>query len=159
MLIQCISDFLKRLVYKERSPHKLALSFCVGVYIAFSPFLFLHTIMIFLFSWLFALNGTVTFAAAYGVNNPWTMVFIYSADYVMGTWFFTHVLDVNSLHINPRWMAFINEPLQSYLGIEGVSFWAFMIGGNLLGIAIGSILYPVMRHIFTRLSTIIHGTM
>lgn len=157
MVVQRIISFFKKMALKDRSPRKLALSFCVGLYIAFSPFLFLHTVMIFLFSWLFALNLAVTFAVAYGVNNPWTMVFIYSVDYIFGSWFLERLLGVNVLQGNPAWMSVINGPLRSLTGIEGFSFWAFMIGGNLLGILLGVILYPVMNYIFNKLVRVVHG--
>lgn len=49
MIGQGIYRLLKAMVFKERSVHILALSFSLGVYIAFSPFIGLHTIMIFFY--------------------------------------------------------------------------------------------------------------
>src|SRR5581483_10373754 len=72
---------LKNLADQEHCSTKLALSFCVGVYIAFSPFIGLHTVMTFIFVWLFGLNLAATFTASWLINNPWTMIPIYSTDY------------------------------------------------------------------------------
>ena len=47
---------------------------------------------------------------------------------------------------NPSWMEFINVPLRTYTGVEGISFWSFMIGGNLLGLLFSVMLYPVVKH-------------
>jgi len=125
-----ITNVFKRLVLKERSPRMLALSFCVGVYIAFSPYLFMHTAMIFVFAWLFSLNFPAVFAAAYLVNNPWTLVPIYTADYFVGEFLLRTVCGLNTLQLNPSWMSFINKPIVQYTGINGISFWSFMLGGQ-----------------------------
>lgn len=144
-----IKQFVYHLALKERSPHKLALSCCLGIYIAFSPYVGFHTILIFLLSWLFALNPVVTFTSSYIFNNPWTMVPLYLADYLFGKWFLCYI-GIDAMAINPSWMSWINEPLQHYTGISGISFWAFMVGGNLLGIIFSVILYPVLLFFFIR---------
>jgi uncharacterized protein (DUF2062 family) len=58
-------------------PHKLALAFAIGVFIAFSPWLGLHVISCFFFAWLFRVSKVVVLAGAF-VNNPWTMVPMYA---------------------------------------------------------------------------------
>jgi uncharacterized protein (DUF2062 family) len=79
-----VQKFFKKCMGSETSAHKLALSFCLGAYIAFSPFLGLHTAMVFVLGWLSRLNIPIIMAATHVVNNPWTMVPIYSADYGIG---------------------------------------------------------------------------
>jgi uncharacterized protein (DUF2062 family) len=58
-------------------PHKLALAFAIGVFIAFSPWLGLHVISCFFFAWIFRVSKVVVLAGAF-VNNPWTMVPMYA---------------------------------------------------------------------------------
>jgi len=157
-MLKWCKNFFEKLVVKERSPKVLALSFCVGVYIAFSPYIFLHTLMAFAFSWIFSLNLAVVFAASCMINNPWTLVPIYTVDYLFGQWFLTFVLGVNSMSLNPHWMDPVNSFIYSYTGIQGVSFWAFMIGGNLLGLIISVIMYPVVRCIFLNICNGIYIT-
>ena len=152
-----IINVFKRLILKDRSPRMLALSFCVGVYIAFSPYLFMHTAMVFVFAWVFSLHLPAVFAAAYLVNNPWTLVPIYTSDYFVGEFLLRTVCGFDTLQLNPAWMTFINKPIAHYTGISGISFWSFMLGGNLLGLLAGVMLYPVLKRIFATMSTRVYG--
>lgn len=135
---------------KERSVKKLAFSFCLGIYIAFSPFVGFHTIMVFVLAWLLSLNTAVLFASTYLINNPWTMVPIYTSDYVVGSWFLSWFYQ-DAITYNPEWMNWINVQLAHYIGIQHISLWAFLIGGNLLGITLGFMFYPVMKKVFEQL--------
>lgn len=71
----------KRLFLLNDTPERLALAFALGVFLAFSPLLGLHTILAFCFSFLFGLNRVAMLVGVF-VNNPWTLVPIYGA----GTW-------------------------------------------------------------------------
>jgi len=152
MVLKKIRKFLETLVLKERNPNTLALSFCLGVFIAFSPFICFHSALIILFCWLFSLNLAVAFASTWLVNNPWTMVPVYWTDYVFGNWFLRTFLGIDPVALNPTWMNSLNRFICSYTGISGLSFWGFMIGGNLLGILVSIILYPIVKIIFKRVS-------
>ncbi|KKP29747.1 MAG: hypothetical protein UR12_C0003G0021 [candidate division TM6 bacterium GW2011_GWF2_30_66] len=151
LIIKSFKSFFEKLVLKEKSPKILALSFCAGIYIAFCPFVGFHTVMVFAFSWFFSLNFAVTLASSVFVNNPWTMVPIYSMDYVFGDLFFK-LFGINPLSFNPSWMDAFNSLAFKYTGVSGISFWSFMIGGNLLGIIISVILYPIARSSFEKIS-------
>jgi uncharacterized protein (DUF2062 family) len=66
-----------RSIFKlDDSPSRLASAFALGVFIAFSPTIGLHTISCFLFAWMFRLSKLVVFTAAF-INNPWTMIPMY----------------------------------------------------------------------------------
>lgn len=132
--------FFKSLLKREYCAHKFALSCCIGAYIAFSPFIGLHTIMVFLFSWLFALNTATMFAVSFLINNPWTMVPVYGSGYLVGNWF----LNFSNIIVSTGtgdWCSILSK-------YSSNSLLAFLVGGNLLGLAIGGILYPVMLYIF-----------
>lgn len=122
------------------SPHKLALSFCTGIYIAFSPFPGAHTIMMFIFKWMLGLNFPVLFIAT-SINNPWTMIPFFSLDYVFGYWF-VHVC----IGWEPSWVI----SLVKIFGYGKICLWSFLIGGNLLGIACGLLCYPIVYYIFKK---------
>jgi uncharacterized protein (DUF2062 family) len=145
-----IKDFLLQLTLHERSPEKLALSFCIGNYIAFSPFPGLHTVMIFAFAWLFQLNFSVTFAAAYTINNPFTALPLYLGDYFFGYWLVHDYLHVDVQRFTPSFVKSIESFLQT-LGIVNPCFWSFIVGGNVLGIALSLLLYPCMKYTFKKL--------
>jgi len=130
----------------ERCPRQLSLSFCLGVYIAFSPFVGLHTAMVFLFSWLFALNFTVLLTVSCCINNPWTMVPVYGAGHLVGDWLFA-LFRCDGLQWNPWWVKSLNVSIAPYLGGTHISLWSFLIGGNLLGIVMSIAVYPIIKSI------------
>jgi uncharacterized protein (DUF2062 family) len=57
-------------------PHKLALAFALGVFIAFSPTIGLHIVSCLVLAWVFRLSKLVILTASF-VNNPWTIVPMY----------------------------------------------------------------------------------
>jgi uncharacterized protein (DUF2062 family) len=124
----------------------------VGTYIAFSPFIGAHTIMVFAFSWLFKLNIPVTFAASAGINNPLTAIPVYLSDYFFGYWFLYKKLQLTQLH-NPAWMNIFEGFCINKLGINAPCIWSFLIGGNLLGIIIAMIAYPASKYLFSSMIT------
>lgn len=153
MVGEFIRSFITRLAKLEKCPRQLALTFCIGVYIAFSPFVGLHTAMVFLFSWLFALNFTVLLAVSVFINNPWTMVPVYGAGHLVGDYLVAlFKWDLSSL--NPWWISSLNAIIMPYLGGIKVCLWSFLIGGNLLGVAVSLLLYPIIKVILqNRLAT------
>lgn len=153
-----IKKFFKKLIYQERSPEKLAISFCIGNYIAFSPFPCLHTVMVFLFSWLFKLNLGVTLASSCFINNPWTLIPIYAADYAFGHWLVKSVFNFNFTHLDPWWMSYINNFCEKTIGVAKPCIWSFLIGGNVLGVVLSFLLYPIMKKIFAYYLSVEFGT-
>lgn len=141
---------LKSLVTHEQCPRMLAYSFCLGVYIAFSPFIGLHTLMAFAFAWLFRAHLPAIFAGSLLINNPWTMVPVYTSDYLFGHWLFEWVLGFNLQGLNPAWMSSVNGLLAN-IGLAGVSLWSFLLGGNLLGVLAGVMLYPLVKRFFAQM--------
>lgn len=73
-----LRDQLRRLLYLNESPHRTALAFAVGAFIAFSPTYGLHTISVFVLAWAFRLNAAAVLAGSL-INNPWTVVPILGA--------------------------------------------------------------------------------
>jgi uncharacterized protein (DUF2062 family) len=141
--------FVDSLLAKEQSPRKLALSVSVGNYIAFSPYLGLHTVMVFVVCFIWNLNLAVTMATSYFINNPWTAIPIYVADYLFGYWLIHDVFAIEHLLYTPEWLQSTEQFLHAKLGIPIPSFWSFLIGGNALGIITSLVLYPVSKRFFT----------
>jgi len=155
MIKEKILTYCRHMIKREKSVHTLALSVSVGVFIAFSPYIFFHTIMIFVLSWLLNLNLVITFAVTYAVNNPWTMCFVYLADYLTGD-FILRMASCSPVLMNPSWMNWVNGQLCAYTGLSGLSFWSFMVGGNLLAVLFSVMLYPIMKNICIRMSRNMH---
>ena len=75
---------LRRLLAVDDPPERTALAFSIGVFIAFSPFLGLHTIMATLIAFLFRFNKIAIYTGTF-VNNPFlTLVPIIAASYALG---------------------------------------------------------------------------
>lgn len=140
-----ICSFIKN----ERCPRRLAFSVSLAVFIAFSPFVGFHTAMVFLFAWLFALNAAVLLAISMLINNPWTMVPIYAADHVVGDRIFS-LFGIDGMNLNPDWVCSVNAWISHYTGLEGISLWAFLVGGNLLSIVLAITIYPIIRYVSIR---------
>lgn len=130
----------------ERCPRRLAFSVSLAVFIAFSPFVGFHTAMVFLFAWLFALNAAILLAISMLINNPWTMVPIYAADHIVGDHLF-YLCGINGMELNPDWVSSVNNWICYYTGLNGISFWAFLVGGTLLSIVLALIVYPIIRYV------------
>jgi uncharacterized protein (DUF2062 family) len=150
LLMQKIVSALRSMAAKEQSATRLTRSFCLGNYIAFSPFIALHTVMAIGISWLLNLNTAITVLVSYGINNPWTAIPIYTVDYLFGRWLLYSLLKINIRAYNPLWIMALEQKFAYYLGIKEFCFWSFMLGGNILGIVTSIILYPVMYPLFRR---------
>ncbi len=132
---------IKELLNLNDSPKKIALAFSVGVFIAFSPILGFHTLMVVLVAWLFRLNPLALIIGAF-VNNPWTFTPLYGGC----LWFGVYLYGGASVFPQVSWqnltfLAFI-ENLKPYIG-------PFFLGTILMGIFFAVISY-FMTYYFIR---------
>jgi len=125
---------------------KQALSLAIGVYVAFCPFIGLHTIMMLFLTWIFALNGSLMIGFSYLINNPWTMIPIYFFGYKVGL----YILDISNLNNLPElfFINYLNAFLYKYFDSQGISGWAFLVGGNFVGFVIGFFTYCIALMVF-----------
>lgn len=149
MIFARIRSLITRMIASERCPSRLALTCALGIYIGISPLVGLHTAMIFLFGWMFALSIPMLFAVSVFIHNPWTMMPVYAIDHLFGKWLFT-TLEIDYLQWDPAWVETCNAFLQQHTGITGLSLTAFLVGGNLLGIGVSVMLYPLMKRFFAK---------
>ena len=126
-------------ITSNSSPQKLSQSFCVGIYIAFSPFPGMHTIMMFAAQSLFRLNFPIMFFST-SFNNPWTIIPFFAFDYYFGHWL---------LHSFFKWNPGLNISLEKIFGSGKICIISFLAGGNILGIACACLSYPIMLYMFS----------
>jgi uncharacterized protein (DUF2062 family) len=137
---------LRVLVQVEDSPHRTALSFAIGVWIAFSPLLGIHTGMALAIAFLFRLGRAPMLLGAY-VNNPWTLTPLYMSGTLLGC----ALLGVSSAGLagidwSLHGMAFYRallEHLRPYV-------WPYVVGNTVLGTLSGLAAYFVLRRILER---------
>ena len=135
----------RRLLTLDDPPERTALAFAVGVFIAFSPFLGLHTIMATLAAFIFRFNKIAIFTGTF-INNPFlTLVPIIIASYAVGA-----LLLGRPLRIPPEGIELLKEPhlltgdYYRKLFHEGWQIvWPFTIGGMILSVVCSLIAYPV----------------
>ncbi len=125
----------------EESPHRIALAFGVGVWIAFCPAFGIHTVMALAIAYRFRLSRAALLLGAY-LNNPWTVAPMYMAGTALGCLLLgvpTHA--VSSVDWNLEGVAFYRA-----LGDEVRPFlMPFVIGNTLLGIISGMAAYVAVR--------------
>ena len=54
--------------------------------------------------------------------------------------------------LNPSLMHLVNEYIYHYVGLQDVSFWAWMLGGNIVGLAVALGAYPLLYKLFKRIN-------
>lgn len=135
---------LKSLIIADiHHPLLLARSVALGIYIAFSPFIGFHTVLVFLLGWLFSLSIPIIFAVSLLLHNPWTMFFVYAAGYSTGE-LFCSFFNIKSnfleyyLQFVGRYVPFFDPSSDVILKI--------LIGCNVLGVVIAVIVYPLIKY-------------
>jgi uncharacterized protein (DUF2062 family) len=145
--------FFYRLLHHESNPLKLAHAFCLGIFLAFSPYLGIQTLLAFLLSWVFKLNSKIVILVLYVVNNPWTMIPIMVLDYMVGQWIM-NLIGIDLMPYNPSWMNWMNQKITAYLGkylgVTELSLWNFIIGGNVIALLVSFSIYPFIKRAFIR---------
>ncbi len=135
-----------QLLQLDDTPHRIALAFGIGVWLAFFPILGVHTILALLIAFLFRLNRAALLVGVY-VSNPWTLAPLYMAGTVVGC----EILGVSRAeltsvdwHLHGRaFYRALFENLRPYV-------WPFVVGNTVLGVAGGIVGYIVLREILER---------
>ncbi|HZI20047.1 MAG TPA: DUF2062 domain-containing protein [Pyrinomonadaceae bacterium] len=136
---------LRRLLALDDPPERTALAFSVGVFIAFSPFLGLHTIMATAVALIFRFNKVAIYTGTF-INNPFlTLVPIIVASYAVGAF----VLG-RPVALPDEGMSLLREP-----HLTDAAYWRalgagwsdlllpFAVGGMLLSVVCSLAAYPV----------------
>jgi uncharacterized protein (DUF2062 family) len=130
----------------EGSPERIALSFAVGVFIAFFPIFGIHTLLVILASFLFRLSFPLMLAGAF-VNNPWTIVPMYAGALALGlglTGTPGRVPDLESIFGGGHGMV---EAAGRMLAELQPLLWPFVFGCLVLGLAAALLAYFGMHRL------------
>ena len=107
--------------------------------------------MIFALSWVLGLECAAVFAAAWLINNPWTMLPIYALDYHAGQFLLCRLGGLDTAAYNPSFIEPITTRVASLLGASNISIWSFIVGGNIVGLCAACLLYPLVKPLFEKL--------
>jgi uncharacterized protein (DUF2062 family) len=130
----------------QDTPHRIALAFGLGVWIAFSPLLGLHTVMALGAAFAFRLSRAALLMGAY-VNNPWTIAPLYLAGTALGCALLgVSTAGLESIEWHHHGMTFYRElvaHLRPYL-------WPYVVGNTILGTVGGAVAYVMLRAFLER---------
>ncbi|OGX05456.1 MAG: hypothetical protein A3K11_01990 [Nitrospirae bacterium RIFCSPLOWO2_12_FULL_63_8] len=129
-----IRSHLARLLHLKESPHRTALAFAVGVFIAFSPTYGLHTLSVLFCAWAFRLNAVALLAGSL-ITNPWTLVPVLGATLWTGVQL-TGLPEVPSADWKDVSMTVFYEQITPYAA-------PFFLGGFLLSAIGAAVSYPL----------------
>jgi uncharacterized protein (DUF2062 family) len=134
------------LLHLEDTPHRIALAFGLGIWIAFSPLLGFHTLIALGIAFAFRLSRAAILIGCY-VNNPWTLAPMYLAGTLVGCGLMGVSPDgLATIGWDRHGLGFYTEllaHLRPYL-------WPFLLGNTLLGVLLGALSYFVLRYVLTR---------
>jgi uncharacterized protein (DUF2062 family) len=138
---------LQKLVTLDDSPHRIALGFAVGIFLAFTPLLGLHTVLGLLIAFAFGLNRMAVLVGVF-VNNPWTLLPIYGlATYVGG-------LFVGFPSSAPFATLGFGAIFKSRFWVEIAGAWEFwkplLLGSAILSCTAAALAYILVFFIITR---------
>ncbi len=136
---------LRRLLAIDDPPERTALAFSIGVFIAFSPFLGLHTIMATALAFIFRFNKIAIYTGTF-INNPFlTLAPIIVASYATGAYVMGRplALPAEGLELlkNPHLLT--ADYWRQLFAHSRDLLLPFSIGGMLLSVVCSLIAYPV----------------
>ena len=137
---------LRRLLAIDDPPERTALAFSIGVFIAFSPFLGLHTIMATAVAFIFRFNKIAIYTGTF-LNNPFlTLVPIIIVSYAVGAFLLGRPLSIPDegleLLKNPH---IFSSDYYRRLFVQSWStiVWPFSVGAMALSIVCSLLAYPL----------------
>jgi uncharacterized protein (DUF2062 family) len=145
-----IRQRLQVLLRVEEPPHRTALAFAVGVWVAFFPILGIHTGLALAIAFLFKLNRVAVLLGTW-VNNPWTIAPMLTAGTLIGC-ALTGVspgglsdIDWHAIH-QGSWI----QTIERFIEAVRPFFWPYCLGNMLLGTATAVAAYFLLRSFLER---------
>ena len=139
--LDSIRQNLTQVLHLKESPHRTALAFAIGVFIAFAPHYLFHTASVVFVAWVFRLNYLAVFLGSF-INNPWTLIPILGASLYTGLLITGETSQV-SIDWDHLTAANVYDILLPYL-------LPFFVGASALAIIGGLLAYPIMRWFVTK---------
>lgn len=134
------------LLHLEDTPHRTALAFGIGLWLAFFPILGIHTGLALLIAFLFRLNRAAILVGVY-FSNPWTVAPLYIAGTMLGC----AALGVPTEGLEAiDWDLHGTEFYRALAASLRPYVWPFVVGNTALGVVAGLVGYVVLRLVLDR---------
>jgi uncharacterized protein (DUF2062 family) len=143
---------LRRLLAIDDPPERTTLAFSIGVFIAFSPFLGLHTIMATVLAFAFRFNKLAIYAGTF-VNNPFlTLVPIILASYAVGAFLLGKPLSLpgEGMELLKHPHLFAGGWWRQLFRQSGNVLVPFAVGGLVLSVVCSLVTYPLTLRFLRR---------
>jgi uncharacterized protein len=135
----------RRLLAVDDPPERTALAFSIGVFIAFSPFLGLHTIMATFVAFAFRFNKIAIYAGTFLNNPPLTLVPIIIVSYAVGALILGRPLSIPEEGVrllkNPD--IFTGEYYRQIFRQSWYIVEPFAVGATVLSVVCSALAYPI----------------
>jgi uncharacterized protein (DUF2062 family) len=138
-------DHIKRLLHVDDTPERTALAFSVGIFLGFSPFLGLHTLIGLTIALLFGLNRAAILLGVW-TNSPWWIVPFYMASTRLGMWVTGFWIDWETLRLifqSGLDQGFTSSIFWSSVASQKGLILSFGIGSFILCILLSLVAYPL----------------
>jgi uncharacterized protein (DUF2062 family) len=136
---QAVRRAAQALLKIDDTPPRVALAFGLGLFIAFFPIFGIHTVMALGVGFAFRLSRVALLAGCY-VNNPWTLVPLYSAGTALGCW----LLGVP--------LAELSRLSGNFRDLGGL-VWPYVVGNLVAGALAGLVGYGCLKRVLERRQT------
>ena len=136
---------IRRLLAIDDPPERTALAFSIGVFIAFSPFLGLHTIMATVVAFVFRFNKVAIYTGTF-LNNPFfTLVPIIIGSYAVGAFVLGRPLQIpgEGLELLKNPDLFSSNYYRRLFVQSWHIVWPFTVGASVLSVVCSVLAYPL----------------
>ena len=130
-------------IHAEADARAIAAGFAAGVFMSFTPFLFLHTAGALLLALLFRWSKVAAVAGAW-VNNPYTIPFVFYGC----TWFGGLLLGVQVNRVR-----FESWDFKSIMATAKPMIAPMLLGTTLIGLAAAGVAYLIVYRVAVRIKS------
>ncbi len=141
------AKFLRRLFLLDDTPERIALAFALGVFLAFSPLLGLHTFLGLILSLMFGLNRFALLLGVF-VNNPWTLIPIYAAGTYLGSLIvgFPRIANMQGF----QWSILFRSEFWAHLATQWSFLKPLLLGSSILSFIAAGLSYMVALRVIRK---------
>lgn len=138
--------FLRQLLHLGDTPERTALAFSVGVFLSFSPFVGLHTVLGLAIAFLFGLNRLAVLLGSF-INTPWTFAPVASFGTAVGF----YALGTESRLSEIAWDSMLTAAFwkQMFSDVNNLLL-PFLVGNLILSLLVSLISYLITRRVLIR---------
>jgi uncharacterized protein (DUF2062 family) len=130
-------------IHAEAEEHAIAAGFAAGVFMSFTPFLFLHTAGALLLAFVFRWSKVAAVAGAW-VNNPYTIPFVfYGCTWLGGKMLGVHVAGIR----------FTSWEFKAILETARPALAPLLLGTTIVGLAAAGVAYFIVYRVAVRIKS------